>query len=53
MASPNLSEPMLKDRIAELRAIHDQARVDAERAEDAIERLGPSHPPQGLKTLAR
>src|SRR5206468_2145094 len=33
---------MLKDRIAELKAIRDQARADAERAEDAIERLGPS-----------
>jgi site-specific DNA recombinase len=32
---------MLKGRIAELKVIRDQARADAERAEDAIERLGP------------
>ena len=30
-----------------------QARADAERAEDAIERLGPSITPQALKTFAR
>jgi hypothetical protein len=35
-------ETTLKDRIAELKAIRDQARADAERAEDAIERLRPS-----------
>jgi hypothetical protein len=29
---------MLKDRIGELKATHDQARLDAERAEDAIKR---------------
>jgi site-specific DNA recombinase len=44
---------MLKDRIAELKAIRDQARLDAERAEDAIDRLGPSITPQALKTFAR
>jgi site-specific DNA recombinase len=44
---------MLKDRIAELRAIRDQARVDAERAEDAIERLGPSITPRALTTFAK
>ena len=49
----DLSDPMLKDRIAELKAIRDQARVDAERAEDAIERLGPSITPHALKTFAR
>jgi site-specific DNA recombinase len=49
----DLSDPMLKDRIAELKAIRDQARVDAERAEDAIERLGPSITVQALKTFAR
>jgi site-specific DNA recombinase len=41
----DLSDPMLKDRIAELKATRDQARLDAERAEDAIERA--------LKTFAR
>lgn len=48
-----LTDPMLKDRIAELKAIRDQARADAERAEDAIERLGPTITPQTLKTFAR
>ncbi len=44
---------MLKDRIAELKAIGDEARADAERAEGAAERLGPSIAPQALKTFAR
>src|SRR5499427_5635894 len=38
----DLTDPMLKDRVTELKAIRDQARVDAEKAEEAIERLGPS-----------
>src|SRR5262249_573186 len=49
----DLSDPMRKDRIAELKAIRDQARVDAEKAEEAIEPLGPSITPQALKTFAR
>jgi site-specific DNA recombinase len=49
----DLSDPMLKDRVAELKAVRDQARVDAERAQDAIERTGPSITPQALKTFAR
>jgi site-specific DNA recombinase len=49
----DLSDPMLKDRVAELKAIRDQARTDAERAEDAIDRIGPSITPQALKTFAR
>jgi site-specific DNA recombinase len=49
----DLSDPMLKNRIAELKAIRDQARADAERAEDAIERLGPSITSQAFKTFAR
>jgi site-specific DNA recombinase len=49
----DLSDAMLKDRIAELKAIRDQARADAERAEDAIERLGPYITAQVLKTFAR
>jgi site-specific DNA recombinase len=49
----DLSDLMLKDRIAELKAIRDQARADAERAQDAIERTGPSITPQALKTFAR
>jgi site-specific DNA recombinase len=49
----DLSDPMLKDRVGELKAIRDQARADAERAQDAIERTGPSITPQALKTFAR
>jgi site-specific DNA recombinase len=37
----DLSDPMLKDRIAELKAMRDQGHADAEPAEDAIDRLGP------------
>jgi hypothetical protein len=44
---------MLKDRVAELKATRDQARVDAERAQEAIDRVGPSITPQTLKTFAR
>ena len=44
---------MLKDRIAELKAVRDQARADAERAQEAIDRAGPSITPQALKTFAR
>ena len=44
---------MLKDRIGELKATRDQARLDAERAEDAIERGGPTITPETLKTFAR
>ena len=49
----DLSDPMLKDRIGELKATRDQARLDAERAQDAIERGGPAITPQALKTFAR
>ncbi len=48
-----LSDPMLKDRIAELKATRDQARLDAERAEEALNRSGPVITPQALKTFAR
>ncbi len=48
----DLTDPMLKDRVTELKAIRDQARADAERAEDAVERVGPSLTPQALKTFA-
>ena len=44
---------MLKDRVGELNATRDQARLDAERAEDAIDRAGPTITPQTLKTFAR
>ena len=49
----DVSDPMLKERVTELKAIRDQARADAERAEGAIDRLGPSITPQALKTFAR
>jgi len=49
----DLSDLMLKDRIAELRAIRDQARAGAERAEGAIERLGPIVATRSIKTFAR
>ena len=38
----NVSDPMLKERVTELSAIRDQARADAEWAEGALDRLGPS-----------
>ncbi len=49
----DLADPMLKDRIAELKAVRDQARSDAERAQEAIDRTGPAITPQALKTFAR
>ena len=49
----DLSDPMLKDRIAELKATRDQARGDAERAEGALDRLGPTVTPRVLRTFAR
>ena len=49
----DLSDLMLKDRITELKAIRDQARADTERAEGAVERLGPTITTQSIKTFAR
>jgi site-specific DNA recombinase len=34
----DVSDPMLKERVTELRAIRDQALADAERAEGALDR---------------
>jgi site-specific DNA recombinase len=48
----NVSDPMLKKRVTELKFIRDQARADAERAEGALDRAGPSMSPQALKTFA-
>jgi site-specific DNA recombinase len=48
----DISDPMLKQRVTELRAVRDQARADAERAEGALDRAGPSVTPQALKTFA-
>src|SRR6202521_2236766 len=49
----DLGDPGLKERMAGLKAVRDQARADAERAEGALDRLGPSITPQALKTFAR
>jgi site-specific DNA recombinase len=49
----DLSNLMLKDRIAELKAIRDQARADTERAEGAINRQGPTITTQSIKAFAR
>jgi hypothetical protein len=43
---------MLKERVTELKAIRDQTRADAERAEGALDRIRPpSITPQALKTF--
>lgn len=41
----DVSDPMLKERVTELKSIRDQARADAERAEGALDRVGPSITP--------
>jgi site-specific DNA recombinase len=43
---------LLKQRVTELKAIRDQARADADRAEGALDRAGPSITSQALKTFA-
>jgi site-specific DNA recombinase len=48
----DVSDPLLKERVTELKTIRDQARADAERAEGALDRAGPSITPQALKTFA-
>ena len=47
----DVSDPMLRERVTELKAVRDQARADAERASGALDRLGPSVTPQALKTF--
>ena len=47
-----LSDPSLKERIGELKAPRDQARVDAERARAAIETAGQSLTPAQLTKFA-
>jgi hypothetical protein len=44
----NATDPSLKDRIAELSAIRDQAHADAERAAAALERVGPAISPKAF-----
>jgi hypothetical protein len=48
----DVSDPMLKERVTALKSTRDQARADAERAEGALDRAGPSITPQALKTFA-
>ena len=48
----DVSDPMLKQRVTELKAIRDQARADAERVAGALDRIGPSVTPRALKTFA-
>jgi site-specific DNA recombinase len=48
----DVSDPLLKERVTELKSVRDQARADAERAEGALDRAGPSITPQALKTFA-
>ena len=42
-----------KDRMKELASMRDEARADADRAEAAIERLGPSLTPEKLQAFAQ
>ncbi|HEY3044398.1 MAG TPA: SDR family NAD(P)-dependent oxidoreductase, partial [Vicinamibacterales bacterium] len=48
----DLADAVLKERVTELKAIRDQAGADAERAEGALDRIGPRITPQALKTFA-
>ncbi len=48
----NMADPSLKDRIAELAAVREQALADAERAAAAIERLGPAITHDSLRKFA-
>ncbi|HWB49310.1 MAG TPA: recombinase family protein [Stellaceae bacterium] len=47
----NMADPSLKDRIAELTGMRDQAVADAERTTAAVERLGPPITPESLRTF--
>jgi site-specific DNA recombinase len=49
----DLSDPMLKDRVAGLKAIRDQSRDEADRGEAAQEQAGQPVTPQALATFAR
>ena len=49
----DLADPMLKDRVAELKAIRDQSRLDADRAAEAVENAGANLTPQALTAFAR
>jgi site-specific DNA recombinase len=47
-----IGDPSLKDRIAELTAMRDQARGDADRALVHIEKIGPAITPETLRAFA-
>lgn len=49
----DMSDPSLKDRIAELAATRDQARGDADRAVSHIEKIGPAITPESLRAFAK
>jgi hypothetical protein len=48
----DVAAPSLKDRIAELAAVRNQAQADAERATAAVERLGPTITLDSLRRFA-
>ncbi len=47
------TDTSLKDRVAELVAIRDQAKADTERAVAAVERIGPIITAESLRTFAQ
>ena len=49
----DVNDSSLKNRIAELTAVRDQARADADRAAAHIEHIGPSVTPETLRSFAR
>lgn len=48
----DLEDPSLKERVAELTATRDQARIDAERAKSAIQNAGQHLSPEHLRRMA-
>lgn len=48
----DLADPSLKERVAELTATRDQARIDAERAKSAIQNAGQHLSPEHLERMA-
>ncbi|MGD9656208.1 MAG: zinc ribbon domain-containing protein [Methylocystis sp.] len=49
----DMADPSLKDRIAELTAVSDQAQADADRATFAVKRLSPAIKSDSLRRFAR
>ena len=48
----DLEDPSLRERVAELTATRDQARIDAERAKSAIQNVGQHLSPEHLRRMA-